>query len=75
MKATVLECKLILRKLDRTTGITETSQSFATLDELYTYCMAAPDPHLVDRIVIIGEDEQGKSHRLTFMFQSISDHH
>ena len=74
MKATVLECKLILRHLDRVTGITETSRSFATLDELYSYCVATPDPHLVDRIVIIGQDEQGRSHLLTFRFQSISDY-
>ena len=72
MTARILQGKLVLRSWDRATGLTETPQPFSSLDELYTYCLAAGDPHLIDRIVIHGRDQQGYPRVVTFTFQSIT---
>lgn len=72
MKPKVVEGRIVLRHWDRTSGLTETPQVFSSLDELYAHCLAATDPHLVDRIVIQGEDENGEPRLLTFVFQSIT---
>ena len=72
MSPKVLEGKIVLRHWDRNSGLTETPQVFSSLDELYAHCLATTDPHLVDRIVIQGEDENGESRVLTFVFQSIT---
>ena len=72
MKPKVLEGRLILRHWDQNAGLTETPQVFSSLDELYAHCLATGDPHLVDRIVIEGQDGTGESRVLTFVFQSIT---
>lgn len=72
MDPKVLEGKIVLRHWDRKSGLTETHQVFSSLDELYAHCLSATDPHLVDRIVIQGKDENGELRVLTFVFQSIT---
>ena len=71
MPAKVSAGTIVLRHWDRT-GLTETPQSFHSLDELYAYCLAVTDPQVVDRIVIMGHDEAGHPRVLTFVFQSIT---
>lgn len=63
--------QLILRAWDQSAGLTETTAAFASLDELFAYCLAATDPQLIDRI-IRGPDEQGELRVLTFVFESIT---
>lgn len=72
MKPKVLKGRIVLRHWDQAAGLTETAQLFGSLDELYAHCLATTDPHLIDRIVIQGEDENGKLRLLTFVFQSIT---
>jgi hypothetical protein len=68
----VVEGQLILRAWDRSSGLSETSAPFASLDELYAYCLSASNPQLVDRIVIRGQDAKDQPRVLTFVFQSIT---
>ena len=72
MNPAVLQGQLVLQQWDRTTGLSESIAEFASLDELYSYCLAVSDPQLVDRIVIRGHDEHGHPRVLTFVFQSIT---
>ncbi len=72
MEPKVLKGRIVLRHWDQAAGLTETAQLFGSLDELYAHCLTADDPHLIDRIVIQGEDENGKLRLLTFVFQSIT---
>ena len=71
MPPKVLACNLILRQWGQT-GLIETSKTFSSLDELYTYCLTAGDAEIVDRIVIQGKNEDGQLCELTFVFQSIT---
>ena len=71
MHAKVTEGTIVLRQWNRA-GLTETSKSFTTLDELYMHCLSTTDPEVVDRIVIEGQDEHGQPRVLTFVFQSIT---
>lgn len=73
MEPNVKECQLILRQLRPGAGITETRQGINSLEELYAYCVTAPDLRLVDRLVITGQDEHGRDRALTFTFQSVSE--
>jgi hypothetical protein len=41
---------------------------------LYAFCVAETDPHLIERILLTGEDAQGRPRLLTFAFQSLADH-
>ncbi len=72
MPSTVLEGQIILRQWDRAAGLVEQPQTFSTLDELYDLCLTTTDPHLVDRVIITGRDDQGQPRVLTFVFQSIT---
>ncbi len=72
-KASAQECRLILRQLKPTSGITETQVSVTSLEELFNLCVGA-DPHLIDRLLITGQDSHGRQRLLSFTFQSISDH-
>jgi len=72
MPAKVTEGQIVLRRWSRTSGLTEKPRTFATLEELYEYCLSVADPDLVDRVVIHGQDESGQPRVLTFVFQSIT---
>ena len=72
MPLRVVEGELILRAWDRIAGLSETSASFSSLDELYAYCLSAGEPQLIDRIIIRGQDTQDHPRVLTFVFQSIT---
>ena len=67
----VLACNLIVRQWGQT-GLIETAKTFASLDELYAYCLTASDDEIADRIVIHGKNENGQVCELTFVFQSIT---
>ncbi len=73
-KATMDNCTLILRHLSEGSGITETNQPIATLEELFNACVTKPDPHLIERLLIAGHDAQGRRRLLSFTFQSVTDH-
>jgi hypothetical protein len=66
-------CTLVLRRLTPETGITEMSLPIHTLEELYAYCVGEIDPHLIERVLLTGEDAQGRPRLLTFSFQSLGD--
>lgn len=68
----VLSGTVITRQWEPERGLTEISQSFKSLDELYAICLETTDPHLVDRLVIDGLDANGQQRLLTFVFQSMA---
>ena len=72
MPLRVIEGELILRAWDRTTGLSETSTTFSSLEQLYAFCLSAEQPQLIDRIIIRGEDDLDQPRVLTFVFQSIT---
>lgn len=72
MSAQVTQGEIVLRRWSRIDGLTEKPQPFASLEELYAYCIGVADPDLVDRVVIHGTDSSGKPRVLTFVFQSIT---
>ncbi len=72
MPAKVTEGHIVLRRWSRSAGLTEKPLTFASLEELYDYCIGVADPDLVDRVVINGFDAQGQPRILTFVFQSIT---
>lgn len=76
MTAKVDKGVVIFRRWDRHSGLDETSASFSTLDDLFTLCLQANDPLLVDRVTIQGQDEDGVQRVVTLVFQSVtvSDH-
>lgn len=67
-------CTLILRQLTAGSGITETKLPITTLEELFTQCVSKTDPHLIERLLIAGQDAQGRPRLLSFTFQSVADH-
>lgn len=62
---------IIFRRWGETTGLDEESNSFHSIDELFSLCLHAGDPQLVDRIILRGVDDQGEPRTLTFTFQSL----
>jgi hypothetical protein len=73
MKASIQECRIMLRRLKPGSGLTETQLSVTSLEELFAVCLdAAADQHLIDRLYITGRDSDGQQHLLSFTFQSIS---
>lgn len=63
---------IIFRQWNRTSGLSETAQSFRSLDELYALCLSIKDPEIIDRIVIEGQDAQTQRRVIAFEFQSIT---
>lgn len=63
---------IIFRQWDRASGLTETTQTFTSLDELYALCLSIKDPEIIDRIVIEGLDGQMLKRVIAFEFQSIT---
>ena len=57
---------------DRGGGLNESTQEFATLEDLFRLCIEANDPLLVDRVHITGSDTDGNLRKLTLVFQSIT---
>ena len=72
MIASVENGTIILREWESSDGLTETEHSFATIDELFSLCLDAGDPQLVDRILLRGTDENGALRTITFGFQSLT---
>ncbi len=72
MSAKVKNGIVIFRRWDRQSGLDETSTSFVTLDDLFTLCLQANDPLLVDRVTIEGEDQTGARRIVTLVFQSVT---
>lgn len=71
-KSNIEQGVIVFRKWDENTGLTETIQEFATLEDLFRLCLEATDPLLVDRVQIRGTDASGESRKLTLVFQSIT---
>ena len=63
---------IIFRQWNRASGLSETSQTFHSLDELYALCLSIKDPEIIDRIVIEGQDDQTQKRVIAFEFQSIT---
>jgi hypothetical protein len=71
-KAKIKNCTLVLHHLTPDKGITETSLSFHSLEELFAYCVSHTDARLVEQLTISGHDAEGRARRLTFAFQSVT---
>ena len=71
-QAKIKNCTLVLHNLTASKGVTETSLSFHTLEELFAYCVSHTDARLVERLTISGHDAEGRARRLTFAFQSVT---
>jgi len=67
-------CTLVLRQLSAESGITETSLPVMTLEELFDYCVTKTQPHLIEQLTLVGQDDQGRARLLTFTFQSLADY-
>ncbi|HEX3054379.1 MAG TPA: hypothetical protein VHP83_27230 [Aggregatilineaceae bacterium] len=72
MPSKVQHGTVIFRRWDRHSGLDETSASFSSLNDLFTLCLQANDPLLVDRVMIEGEDETGAKRIVTLVFQSVT---
>jgi hypothetical protein len=72
MTPEVQDCTIILRRWDKEAGLIETPVAFASLEELYTTCLATTDPALLDRVIIRGRNTEGRPQVVTFVFQSIT---
>lgn len=68
----VEQSHIVFRLWNDAEGLSETTQSFSTLNELFHLCLDAADPLLVDRVIIQGEDAAGNPRKLTLVFQSIT---
>ena len=67
----VLAGKLVVRQWERT-ELVETFKDFSSLAELYSLVVKMPDPHLLEHIIIQGQDERGQPRELTLFFQSLT---
>ena len=73
MSEHVHEVKLVTRRWDQQSGLTETERVVpTTLDALFTASLNITGPNLIDRLVIRGRDANGKERTLTFVFQSVT---
>jgi hypothetical protein len=72
MSPAIQDCTMIRRRWDKAVGLIETPEAFASLEELYTLCLATTDPALIDRIIIRGRNAEGTPQIVTFIFQSIT---
>ncbi|MBN1122821.1 MAG: hypothetical protein JXJ17_17225 [Anaerolineae bacterium] len=63
---------VVLRVWNDQGSLTEHSESFTTIDEMFDLCLHAGTPPLVDRVVIQAEDDQGDAHTLVLAFQSLT---
>lgn len=72
MPAKVNSGTIVFREWAGESGLSETEGTFATLDELFALCLDLGDPRLVDRIILNGYDEEGKTRSVTFSFQSVT---
>lgn len=64
--------QVIFRRWDKDSGLDETATQFTSLDELFSLCLQANDPLLVDRVIIEGTDEEGERRVVTLVFQSVT---
>ncbi len=71
-KSRIERGQIIFRQWQDTEGLSETTENFTTLEELFHLCIEARDPLLVDRVTIQGYDVEGNSRELTLVFQSIA---
>ncbi|MFL6207982.1 MAG: hypothetical protein ACJ74W_03990 [Pyrinomonadaceae bacterium] len=74
MEAAMQTCDLIMRQLRPGAGVVETTVPVATLEELFAFCIAKADPQIVERLLLTGQDAEGRPRLLTFTFQSVTDH-
>lgn len=72
MSEHVHEVKLVTRRWDRQSGLTETEHVFPTLDALFNACVNVTSPELIDRLTIRGRDSNGRERTLNFVFQSVT---
>jgi hypothetical protein len=72
--ATMQNCTLVLRQFSAESGITETNLPMMTLEELFDYCVTKTQPHLIEQLMLVGQDDQGRARLLTFTFQSVADY-
>lgn len=64
--------QIIYRSLTEERGLSETSATFQSLEELFDLVLTARPPLLVDRIAITGEDQNShKTRMISFVFRSI----
>jgi hypothetical protein len=72
MPAKVERGTIVFREWAGEGGLSESEGAFTSVDELFAFCLDVGDPRLVDRIILRGHDEHGKSRTVTFAFQSVT---
>ncbi len=72
MSVKVEKGKIIFRQWDNIVGLQETEVPFRSVEDLFELCLEVSDPRMVERVVIEGEDDRGKPHVITFVFQSLT---
>jgi hypothetical protein len=65
--------KVIYHHWDEDHRLVERSQVFRSLEELLAQCLAPPAQHLVDRVVVTGQDPGGRRRQLVLGFQSLTE--
>ncbi len=51
-------------------GLTETTASFETLDDLFAQCLRSGMHGHIEEVVIVGQDELGRPRQVTLTFRS-----
>jgi len=72
MTTKVTEGVIVFRTTDTSRQLVEVEETFSSLDELFTRCLPLNDEKLVERIIVRGTDENGKSRQLTLVFESVT---
>jgi len=65
--------EVVYHHWDQDHRLVERRLAFSCLDELLALCLGPPVRHLVDRVVIVGQDPQGRRRQLTLGFQSLTE--
>jgi hypothetical protein len=63
---------VVLRHWTDQEGLSEISQSFKSIDELFNICLQNNPSLLVDRVVLEGHDMDESPRIVTLVFQSVS---
>lgn len=63
---------VVFRQQGSSAGMSETKETFETLDDLFRLFVEHKTIPLIDRIEIEGIKDDGKKHKLTLVFQSMT---
>lgn len=53
-------------------GLHESTAEFATLDDLFAFCLNSSGSGMIDRVILTGTDDSGAPRTITFSFSTIT---